>query len=220
MKSFLNTIRCDEKPISVSRQIVDTFAIILLGIVLGTFSKFLDNTAINELPFIFEYLDIRNFLGRFAIWVLIAVCISIYSNSSIRAAINVFVFFTGMVTSYYLYSKFVAGFFPRSYAMIWFGFTAISPLLAFICWYAKGKSKLSFAISSMIIAVLFNMTFFYSMTYFGMRSILELIVFICGLVVLKRNTIKDSIIMTVIGVILAFILNLLVPFHFGYANQS
>lgn len=215
MKSFLNTIRCDEKPISVIRQIVDTFAVIFLGIALGTFSKFIDNTAVNKLPFLFGYLDIGNFLGRFAIWVLIAVCISIYSNSSIRAAINVFVFFVGMVTSYYLYSKFVAGFFPRSYAMIWYGFTAVSPLLAFICWYAKGKSKLSFALSSMIIAVLFNMTFIYSMTYFEIRSILELIVFICGLAVLKRNTIKDSIIMTVIGVILAFILNLLVPFHFG-----
>ena len=215
MKSFLNTIRCDEKPISVIRQIVDTFAVIFLGIALGTFSKFLDNTAVNKLPFIFGYLDIGNFLGRFAIWILIAVCISIYSNSSIRAAINVFVFFVGMVTSYYLYSKFVAGFFPRSYAMIWYGFTVISPMLAFICWYAKGKSKLSFALSSMIIAVLFNMTFIYSMNYFEIRSILELIVFICGLAVLKRNIIKDSIIMTAIGVILAFILNLLVPFHFG-----
>ena len=215
MKSFLNTIRCDEKPISVSRQIVDTFAIILLGIALGTFSKFIDNTAVNELPFIFGYLDIGNFLGRFAIWVLIAGCISIYSNSSIRAAINVFVFFTGMVTSYYLYSKFVAGFFPRSYAMIWFGFTAISPLLAFICWYAKGKSKLAFALSAIIIAFLFNMSFYYGMTYFGMRSILELIVFICGLAVLKRNTIKGSVIMTAIGVIVAFVLKLLHPFHFG-----
>ena len=214
MKSFLNTIRCEERTISVSRQVVDTFAIILLGIALGTFSKFLDNTAVNELPFIFEYLDITNFLGRFAIWVLLAVCISIYSNSSIRAAINVFVFFTGMVTSYYLYSKFVAGFFPRSYAMIWVGFTAISPLLAFICWYAKGKSKLSFALSAMIIAVLFKMTFIYSMTYFEMRSILDLIVFICGLVVLKRNAIKDSIIMTAIGVILAFVLKVLVPFQY------
>ncbi|MDE6687885.1 MAG: hypothetical protein K2K17_11275 [Lachnospiraceae bacterium] len=215
MKSFLNTIRCEEKPISVSRQVVDMFAILLLGIALGTFSKFLDNTAVNELPFIFGYLDITNFLGRFAIWVLIAVCISIYSNSSIRAAINVFVFFAGMVTSYYLYSKFVAGFFPRSYAMIWFGFTAISPLLAFICWYAKGKSKLSFVLSAMIIAVLFNMTFVYGMIYFEMRSILELIVFICGLVVLKRNTIKGSMIMTAIGIILAIVLNLLVPFQFG-----
>ncbi|MDE6743476.1 MAG: hypothetical protein K2J95_06325 [Lachnospiraceae bacterium] len=215
MKSFLNTIRCKGKPISVRRQVVDTFGILLLGIALGTFSKFLDNTAVNELPFIFGYLDITNFLGRFAIWVLIAVCISIYSNSSIRAAINVFVFFAGMVTSYYLYSKFVAGFFPRSYAMIWFGFTAISPLLAFICWYAKGKSKLSFVLSAMIIAVLFNMTFVYGMIYFEMRSILELIVFICGLVVLKRNTIKGSMIMTAIGIILAIVLNLLVPFQFG-----
>ncbi len=215
MKSFLNTIRCEEKPISVSRKVVDTFGILLLGIALGTFSKFLDNTAVNELPFIFGYLDITNFLVRFAIWVLIAVCISIYSNSSIRAAINVFVFFAGMVTSYYLYSKFVAGFFPRSYAMIWFGFTAISPLLAFICWYAKGKSKLSFVLSAMIIAVLFNMTFVYGMIYFEMRSILELIVFICGLVVLKRNTIKGSMIMTAIGIIFAIVLNLLVPFQFG-----
>ena len=78
-------------------------------------------------------LDIGNFLGRFAIWILIALCISIYSNSAIRASINVFVFFVGMVASYYLYSNYIAGFFPRSYAMIWFGFTAVSPLLAFVC---------------------------------------------------------------------------------------
>lgn len=215
MKSFLNTIRCEEKPIPVSKQVIDTLAILFLGIALGTFSKFLDNTASNDLPYLFEYLDIRNFLGRFAIWVLIATCISIYSNSSIRASINVFIFFAGMVTSYYLYSKFVAGFFPKSYAMIWFGFTAISPLLAFICWYAKGKSKLSFTLSAMIIAVLFNMTFVYGWSYCNMRSILELIVFIIGLVVLKRNTIKVSIIMIAIGIALAFALDLLVPFHFG-----
>ena len=214
MKSFLNTIRCEEKPISVSRQVIDTIAILFLGIALGTFSKFLDTMASNHLPFLLERLDFSNFLGRFAIWVLIAICISIYSNSSIRAAINVFVFFVGMVTSYYLYSKFVAGFFPRSYAMIWFGFTAISPLLAFICWYAKGKSKFSFILSSMMIAVLFNMTFGYGWIYIDVRSILELIVFICGLAVLKRNTIKDSVIMTAIGIVLAFVLNLFIPFHY------
>ena len=212
---FLNNIRCTEKPITVGRQIINTCALLFFGVALGIFSKFLDDTATNELPYIFEYLDITNFLGRFAIWVLIAVCISIYSNSSFRAAINVFVFFIGMVTSYYLYSNFVAGFFPRSYAMIWYGFTAISPLLAFICWYAKGQSKISFFLSSIIIAVLFNMTFVYGWTYFDMRSILELLVFICGLFVLKRNTMKDSISMTAFGVIFAFILNLLVPFHFG-----
>ena len=132
-----------------------------------------------------ELLDITNFLGRFAIWVLIGLCISIYSNSSIRASINVFVFFSGMVTSYYLYSKFVAGFFPWSYALIWVEFTVISPLLAFVCWYAKGKSKLVFGFSAMILAILFNMSFVYGSCYFEMRSILELFVFICGFVVVK-----------------------------------
>lgn len=132
MKTFLNTIRCKEKSISIRRQAMDTIGVLALGIALGTFAKVLDCTAGNELPFLFEYLDVGNFLGRFAIWVLIAICISIYSNSSIRASINVFVFFAGMVASYYLYSKFVAGFFPRSYAMIWIGFTAVSPFLAFI----------------------------------------------------------------------------------------
>lgn len=199
----------------MSKKILHSIAVLFFGIVLGTVSKFLDTTPSNELPFIIERLDVRNFLGRFAIWILIAICISIYSNSSIRAAVNVFTFFLGMVTSYYLYSKFIAGFFPRSYAMIWFGLTAISPLLAFVCWYAKGKSKISLAISSLIIAVLFNMTFSYGWIYFDIYSSLELIVFICGLVILRRSTIKETIVTTAIGVIAAMILNMILPFYWG-----
>lgn len=199
----------------MSKKILHSIVVLFFGIVLGTVSKFLDTTPSNELPFIIERLDVRNFLGRFAVWILIAVCISIYSNSSIRAAVNVFTFFLGMVTSYYLYSTFIAGFFPRSYAMIWFGLTAISPLLAFACWYAKGKSKSSLAISSLIIAVLFNMTFSYGWIYFGIYSSLELIVFICGLIILRRSTIKETIVTTAIGVIAAMILNMILPFYWG-----
>ena len=213
--NFLNRIRCANKQMPMSKKILHSIAVLFFGIVLGTVSKFLDTTPSNELPFIIERLDVRNFLGRFAIWILIAVCISIYSNSSIRAAVNVFTFFLGMVTSYYLYSKFIAGFFPRSYAMIWFGLTAISPLLAFVCWYAKGKSKISLAISSLIITVLFNMTFVYGWIYFDIYSSLELIVFICGLIILRRSTIKETIVTTAIGVIAAMILNMILPFYWG-----
>ena len=162
MKKFLNDIRSAENPISGNRKIINTIAILLLGIALGTFSKFLDFRQA-ELPSVLMAidgaLDVHNFLGRFAIWVLIALCISIYSNSAIRASVNVFAFFAGMVVSYYLYSNYVAGFFPRSYAMIWVGFTMISPFLAFVCWYAKGKSRPAFMLSVLILAVLFNMTF-------------------------------------------------------------
>ena len=187
----MNDIRNAENPISNNRKIINTIAILFLGIALGTFSKYLDFRQ-TELPGVLMaingVLDIGNFLGRFAIWILIALCISIYSNSAIRASINVFVFFVGMVASYYLYSNYIAGFFPRSYAMIWFGFTAVSPLLAFVCWYAKGKSRPAFMLSVLILAVLFNMTFVYGWGYFEARSVLELIVFIIGLTVLRRDT--------------------------------
>ena len=215
MNKFLNKIRSIENEIPITRKIINTILILCFGIVLGTFAKFLDTTASNTLPFIFEYLDISNFLGRFAIWLLIALYIAISSHSSIRASLNVLVFFIGMVSSYYLYSYFVAGFFPKNYAMIWLGFTAISPLLAFVCWYAKGKSKISFILSVIIIAILFNFTFIYGWIYFDVYSILEVIVFGGALIALKRNTFRETTYMILSAVVIAVILNMLVPFHFG-----
>lgn len=218
MNLFLNDIRCAENPISGNRKIINTIAAFFLGIALGIFSKFLDFRQA-QLPGVLMAidgaLDIHNSLGRFAIWALIALCISVYSNSAIRASVNVFVFFLGMVTSYYLYSNYVAGFFPRSYAMIWFGFTMISPFLAFICWYAKGKSKSAWMLSALILAVLFNMTFVYGWGYFEARSILELAVFMIGVAVLRRDTLKGSVLMGSVSIILACLLNTVVPFHFG-----
>lgn len=218
MTRILNHIRSQENPISYKRKIINTIVVLSLGIVLGTFSKFLDFRH-GELPSalmaIDEALDVHNFLGHFVIWILIALCISLYSNSALRASVNVFVFFAGMVTSYYLYSKYVAGFFPRSYAMIWFGFTAISPFLAFVCWYAKGKSKLAAILAMLILAVLFNMVFVYGWVYFEARSILELAVFIIGVIVLRRDTLRCSVLMGIISIILAILLNMIIPFHFG-----
>lgn len=215
MNKFLNDIRNTKTPISVNNKIINTTAMLFLGIALGTFSKFLDTTPMNKLSCIFAYLDIRNFLGRFAIWVLIALCVSIYSNSSIRASVNVFVFFVGMVASYYLYSNYVAGFFPKSYAIIWFGFTAVSPFLAFVCWYAKGKSKPAFILSIFILAVLFNMTFIYGQWYLEARSVLESAVFIIGFIVLRRSTLRCSVLMGTFSIVFAFLLDMVIPFHFG-----
>ena len=218
MIKLLNDIRNVENSISNNSKIINTIVVLFLGIALGTFSKYLDFRQA-ELPCVLmaidEAFDIHNFLGRFAIWVLIALCISIYSNSAIRASVNVFAFFAGMVASYYLYSNYIAGFFPRSYVMIWFGFTAVSPLLAFVCWYARGKSKLAFILSALILAVLFNMCFVYGFGYFSARSVLEVIVFIIGFIVLKRNSLRSSALMGTISIVLAFLLNIIIPFHFG-----
>lgn len=214
--SFLEKIRSPKKRLSFARMTFHTIIIFFLGIALGIFSKYLDYQQ-GDLPTFLmaldETFDLHNFFGRFSIWIAIAVCISVYSNSSIRAAINVFIFFAGMVSSYYWYSKFIAGFLPISYAMIWIGFTIISPLLAFICWYAKGTSHISLILSSLICAVFFNMTFTYGWSYFDIGSILEVIVCVCALVILKRSTIKETCIMIVLGVIAAPIIKLILPYQ-------
>lgn len=214
----LKDIRIAETPISNNRKIINTIVVFLLGIILGTFSKYLDFRQ-SELPSVLmaidEISDLHNFLGRFAIWVLIAMFISIYSNSALRAGINVFMFFVGMVSSYYLYSNFIAGFFPRSYAMIWIGFTVVSPLLAFVCWCAGGKSKPAFILSVTILAVLFDMCFTYGLGYFEARSILELLIFILGFVLLKRDSFKSSLLMGTLSIVLAFLIQIAIPIHFG-----
>lgn len=217
MNKFLNEIRSAEAPIPMKKKIINTIAVLFLGIALGIFSKYLDDHQA-ELPGVLMAidgaLDLHNFLGRFAIWAWIALCISVYSNSAVRAGVHVFVFFAGMVASYYWYSTYIAGFFPRSYAMIWVGFTAVSPLLAFVCWYAKGKSKPALLLSALILAGLFQMCFVYGCWYFSPRSVLELAVFVLGWIVLRRSTWRDSVLMGAIGIPLAFVWNIVIPFRF------
>ena len=167
MKKFLNDIRSAENPISGNRKIINTIAVLFLGIALGTFSKFLDFRQA-ELPSVLMAidgaLDVHNFLGRFAIWVLIALCISIYSNSATRASVNVFAFFVGMLIGYYVWTSVFAGFYPDiPYLMRWLILAVVSPFLAFLIWYARGRGALAIGISSVLIAIFccfaFNLNF-------------------------------------------------------------
>lgn len=215
MIEFLDSIRSVDEYISISRKILNTIFILLLGLALGTFSKYLDYRQADLkglLMYIDEAVDLHNFLGEFSIWALLALCISIYSNSPARASLNVFIFFLAMVTSYYLYSTYIVGFFPKTYAMIWFGFTILSPILAFISWYSKGKSGWSFIIASLILGVLFIMTFVFGQWYIDLRSVLDLPVFIIGLIVLRRDSLKDTILMSISGIGLAIIIKIFFPF--------
>lgn len=98
--NFFNSIRLPAKQKSVGRQMMVTLLILLLGICLGLFSKHLDYRQAELPSFLMAVdaaLDFHNFLGGFAPWILLAVCISVYSKTPLRGAINVFVFFVGMV---------------------------------------------------------------------------------------------------------------------------
>ena len=106
---MLENIRTAEHDISTKRKVIDSFVVLTCGAALGLFSKVLDASYFNELPELFQMLDITNFLGRFSFWIFMAVCISVYSSSAERAALNVFLFFLGMLTVYLVCSIPVPG---------------------------------------------------------------------------------------------------------------
>ncbi len=213
MKS-LDKIRLPRKSDPVKKQMIATTGIAFLGICLGVFSKYLDYRQA-ELPALLQSidnaLDLHNFLGGFAPWIVIAVGISVYSHTPVRAAINVFFFFAGFVAGYYVYCNFAAGFFPRSYALIWGAFTIASLFLAFISWYAKGKGLIALILSSGILSVLLNTAFSYGLYYIDIRSWLDLIMLLFGLLILRRSM-RETVVMLGIAVVLAIIIKVVVPF--------
>ena len=213
---FLDKIRAPQKSDPVKRQIITTIGIFLFGIGMGWFSKYLDYRQA-ELPALLQViddtLDFHNFLGGFAPWIVIAVCISVYSHTSVRAAVNVFFFFSGFVASYYLYSNFVAGFFPKSYAFIWIAFTIASPFLAFLSWYAKGTGFIALILSSGVLGVLLNTAFAYGMFYIDIRSWLNVLMLLFGILVLHKS-VKETIAALGIAVVFAIVMEAVLPFSF------
>lgn len=180
------TNKTKDNSITLKRKIISSIAILIFGILMGVGSKALDEASFNELPTIMQKLDITNFLGRFGIWIFIGVCISVYSSSAKRAALNVFLFFIGMVSSYYIYCVLMAGFFPLNYAMIWFGLTLVSPFLGAVCHFAKYESKIAIGISGIIIGAVLSQTILF-LQGIMIPHITEVMVLIATLFVLRRK---------------------------------
>lgn len=207
MEEVFSKIRKPDKNIKTKNKILNTFFIFLYGVVLGIFSKWLDNLSIYDEVWwqhILGILDLRNVFSMFGIWIFIAITISVFSKTPLRASINVLLFFIGMTISYHLYTIFFCGFNPMKYMMIWYGITLISPLLAYVCWYSKGSSKISILISSLILCVMFISSFSIGICFFYIKSVIDLLLFIGIVLVLYVNS-KNTIYSLVIAIILAFL---------------
>ena len=207
MIRFLEQMRTPNKDLTTSKKIINTILIFIFGVGLGIFSKWLDNMSIDDnilWQHILRVLDLGNIFSMFGIWILIAIFISIFSNTPLRAGINVFIFFFGMCISYHIYTIIFAGFNPMGYMMIWYGITIISPFMAFICWYSKGNGIISFIIIG-IITVMILCCFSIGMWYFDFNSIIDTLFFISTLFVLY-DTPKKFIYSLLISLVLAYLI--------------
>lgn len=187
---------------------------LIAGILLGIFSKWLDNIALDNGIWwhrIIERLDLGNFFSEMAVWLLIALAIAVFSSSALMAALNVFAFFTGMCAAYHLYSILFAGFNPLSYVVIWYAIALVSPVLAALCWYAKGKGIIPILLDTGIMTVFFLSCFSLGFLYVDLRGILYLLVFIGAAAIIYRNP-KQTAISLSAGFLMAFLLNPIWPF--------
>ena len=214
IKAFFDKIRKPRKNIPLNRQLVITLGIILFGFVLGVLQKWIDGTGSSTLPVILQHLDIGNYFGRLAIWILLGTIISMYSESPMRAAINTFFFFISLLAGYYLYCNYILGFLPRTYMMMWIVIAFASIFMSYICWYAKGEGFIAIFISSMIIGVLLAQAFNLNITQgFYMYHFLEVITWIIGVILLRIKP-KEYAIEIGLSFVIALVYQLTMP-HWG-----
>lgn len=206
MREFLNKIRKAETSTNLSAKVISSILILSLGVALGVLSKWLDNMAIDDTVWwqhLLGILDLRNVFSSFTVWLLLALAISVYSKSPIRASLNVFLFFVGMCSSYHLYTIVFSGFNPKSYMLIWYGITMFSPVLAFVCWFGKGKTKISLMIDILILSIMLSVCFSIGIWYFGFISLIDTLIFIIAVFILY-STPKYTVFSLLGAVILAF----------------
>lgn len=113
----------------MKKAILHPGGMLLTGLVLGAASRVLDIYTQN----------LGNIFSQMAIWILLGVLISIYSETRRKAMGNILPFCLGMLLSYYLAAMAAGGAVSRVFIMGWVSFALFSPVLACFAWMTKQK---------------------------------------------------------------------------------
>lgn len=212
LKKYLSKTRTSNIKVKNKTKIINTILIFILGIALGIFSKWLNNLSIDNTIWwqnIIDILDLKNVFSLFGIWIFIAVAISVFSSTPKRASLNVFLFFIGLTVSYHLYTILFSGINPASYMMIWYAITLLSPLLAYVCWYAIGDGKLPLIVNILILSAMSLSSFSIGVWYFDINSIIDLLLF-TGTVLILYKIPKRTIYSLIFSLILSFVIRIII----------
>ncbi|QFF97825.1 hypothetical protein PB01_02790 [Psychrobacillus glaciei] len=195
------------------KKIPDIIIYLVLGTALGVMSKYLDTITVDGSWWTITLDYFADLFTRLGIWILIATIIAAYSKTLKRAAINTFIFFIGMLISYYIYSAYLFGFFPTRYFILWGSFALVSPLLAIIVWKAKNNILLAFILPALPMGLLLSLSLGMGLFYVYLKYIEELIMYVSLCVVFYKSP-KQITISIVFSIIVAIFVSQISPFHF------
>ncbi len=150
-------IRVQQRRISLREKVLHSAGIAAAGLIIGVIVKLLDIYTTN----------LGNVFSRLSVWILICSIIAVYSSSSKRAAVNVFVFCAGMLATYYLTAELTGSTYSFTFVYGWAAFSLCSPIFAFFAWYAKGRGVVSKLLAGGIVGVMLIAT---AILFDGLRA--------------------------------------------------
>ncbi len=207
LKQKLAAVRAPKR-VSAAGVVVCAALMLVPGVGLGVLAKRLDTVELSGLA---GRLDLGNFLSALAFWLLAALVIAVFSRTPLQAALNVFLFLAGMCAAYHIASRIFAGIDPARYMRIWYALTLVSPVLAALCWYAKGRGIVSIVLSALILAVFALACFSMGFVYFSFRGVLYTACFALAAAALYASP-KQLAAAVPLGLALAFLLSPVTPF--------
>lgn len=210
MKQWFSEIREPKEGIPAHKEAAVIIGITAAGLVLGIFQKWLDSMAVNELPALFQFLDLGNYFGRFAVWILLGTLISVCAATPLKASIHTSLFLISMVAGYYLYCRFVLGFLPVRYMLVWVVLAFFSVFPAYLCWYAKGNGMPAVLISAGILGVLLAQAVFL-IQGIRMTHLPEVLTWLAGVIILRRKP-KEFALEMALSVAVALVYQLFIPY--------
>lgn len=168
----LSQVRISNKS-TTTQKVYSVVIAMITGMILGLAAKLVDSPDINPI-----FTSVGDRLG---IWVFVATLLSVFSYSPKLAAVKIFAFFGSMLTVYYVYTTFVLHFFPEREIIFWSICAAVSPVCAYIMWYARGSGLFSNLVSALPITVLLSEGFELRHAYLPIHTHYYLIPWLMGI---------------------------------------
>lgn len=151
---------------SLPPKLAVTFLMMLFGCAMSMFAVFLECASAESLPQWLTSIDIRSFSVSLLPWVFMALPIALFARTPLRAAVNVGAFFSGKWIGRLVYLSLIT---HTQLAWddfrFWLIFTAVSPLIAVVCWYGRGVGASAGFAAALIISFFFLYVFHFTSTF-------------------------------------------------------